>query len=1253
MKMVYYKDNAGLTGNLAHEVILWVVSVSLRLARILWDVETCNSLEEAVAYFAAHVGEVVDVAYTAPMVIVDVGPGDFALRKECEAPWKEDFRLEAYKRFQAEVSSKMEAQGYRKASHQAFKRLVGRSVTEVAEELDSSSPKPEALQESIWLSRGWEPGTIPTVVRLGATDFIPKAVMASRGNAQTFFNVLKTLKKVEVGAGTVLLSDFTSGDEPDVYLVEAERLTTQDADDALVGIARQLDRLVGVAVASLKRAGYRPASGDEVRELRHLIRCKDGGEITPEQPGVIGGAKPHHFSMRHVRIEEVMGEALTTQLKRVKAAFTRKDKEAAMMSYLDFIYAEWKNELTGSCGTPITIPQTGESCSAAQSMMSDALGISPGELTNKLLVVHWDFGGLFPQAPKLLKELRDQCVGATEALVLQRIKLRTLALEDGTQYLFFASSPGQMKKQAGYFIRKDEYARRPEFAWAISPEQINANCSESGKYPILNKVLQYRTLALSSAVPSRAVFGTPVKIRECICVPSWNKQMRASVRTVSAGYEVSDGVRGDVENVLFDGEALFNAAQFPDLTEQFAAQFRAFWACKGLGVSVDILGLCEARGYSTTVVDVDGVVHDLRKEPVKVILTTDVWKTSQLFKSWSEYVKVLEALGLDELYITATSGEGGGLKELTNQMVQTLFDLTDGEVADGCQRTVEKMKQLNTTAGAWETLAEGERPWTEKTNFGKLVAACPSVINTDYARSVVQSKLGSKYIDAQLGKIAAKAKYHFVVADPTAFVDVAFGGKDPADPELGTLKAGECICTSVPNGTPEVAILRSPHAFHEWGAEKPTASKWMCGDGICYVNIHDLLYRVLQMDFDGDHVLVCWDKTWVDAARRIRTEWEIPTLYYEAMKADKPEPLPVTRREFELKVTRALRDYHRVDKVGLYATYQKCLWSTVNPQDELGTREKLREASQIAAGINFTVDAAKTGKMEELPSSLTVKYEVKPYFRRFEEVEVDDLVDEGRRHKFHEQWDELTEPRGTGAIDRIGVYLEGQISPVLDLGYVGKTPWFDWKQITSSRPQDNRVVSRTVVPQDLANAMLSLGPVKPGNGTRIEKILAAVENGQAVGYAEFFDAVMVQNAAFWNEIDRSFFDNAKAESEEGQERSKAMTRLLIGFIRVAVKDENMPEEDALRLYANIMVRETRKVLKAGSLYYRRGNDEECEELTLTQWRKLSAEEKPLWAGPYLDVEKYHAVERGERARVRQMFSSFGEVYATIATENRA
>lgn len=1252
MKMVF-NNKAGKTGNLAHEVILWVVSVSLKLARILWDVESCSSLEEAVAYFTSHVGEIVDVAYAAPTVIVDVAPKDFALRKEFEASWKEDFAKEAYKCFQSEVSSRMEAQGYGKLSHQAFKRLVGRTVTEVAEELDeTSSVKPEALQKSIWLTRGWTPGSIPTVVQLGATDFVPKVVMASRGNAKTFEAQLKALKEVEVGEGTVLLSDFASGDEPDVYFVEAERLTTQAADDALVGIARQLDRLVGVGVASLKRAGYRPASGDEVRELRHLIRCKQGGEATSEQPGVVKGAKPYHFSMRHVRIEEVMGEALINRLKRVKAAYTPKAKQKALEEYLDSIYAEWKEEVGGrSCGTPIVIPQVGESCSAAQSMMSDSLGIRPGELTDKMLVVHWDLKDVFPQAPKELRELRERCIGATEALVLQRIKLRTLAKEDGTQYVYFASSPGQMKKQSGYFIRKDEYARHKEFAWAISPEQINGNCSESGKYPILNKVLQYRTLALSSAVPSSAIFGAPVKIRECICLPSWSKQMKASVRSVSAGYEIHDGQRDDIENVLFDGEALFNAAAFPALTEQFAAQFRAFWACKGLGVSLDILGLCEARGYPTTVTDVDGRLHDLRKENVKVILTTDVWKTSKLFKSWSEYVEVLERLGLDELYITATSGEESGLKELTNQMVQTLFDMDDGEITAGCQRTVEKMQRLNTVAGAWETLAEGER--TEKSNFGKLVAACPSVINTDYARSVVQAKLGSKYIDAQLGKLAAKAKYHFVVADPTAFVDIAFGGKDPADPELGSLKAGECICTSVPDGVSEVAVLRSPHAFHEWGLEKPVSNKWMCGDGICYTNVHDLLYRVLQMDFDGDHVLVCWDKTWVDAARRIRTKWEIPTLYYEAMKADKPEPLPVTRREFELKVTRALRDFHRVDKVGVYATYQKHLWSTVNPQDELGTREKLREASQIAAGVNFTVDAAKTGKMEELPSSLVEKYEHKPYFRRFERMEVDVLIDEERCCKFHAEWDEATLLRGTGAIDRIGAYLETQVSPVLNLEYVGKTPWFDWKQIASSRPEDNRVVSRTVVPQDLAKVMLNLGPVKPGDGSRIEKILAAVKDGQAVGYAEFFDAVMVQNAAFWNEIDRSFFDNAKAESEEGRERSEVMTRLLIGFIRVAVKDENMPEEDALRLYANIMVRETRKVLKAGSLYYRRGTDEECEELTLTQWRKLSAAEKPLWAGPYLDVEKYHVVERGERARIRQMFSIFGEVYATIATENRA
>lgn len=984
---------------------------------------------------------------------------------------------------------------------------------------------------------------------------------------------------------------------------------------------------------------------------------------------------PYNFFMPHIRVADLMNAQDKAFISRVSqlqqevkdgklSFFGFYEKLKVMQNYLHDLH----EKEASATADPIVINGEITVEGGAQSLMADRMGITDGETTDKLACVHWDTGKAIgdvlrgivmsfkPAKEKAGNKLtsgqiaynvkRFEALHISEAIkhdfedvIKMRLLNRGIEILGVGKFAYFTSSPGQSKKGSGYMLNLNMFRDYPYFAWPISVAEMNANCK--GKPPVATKFMQYRALDLSTAVPSSSVVAGGVHLSKIICVPSVEKLMRAKVLSVSDDYETNEGVRSNIANDLFDGCGVLNARRFG---EGLALQIRGHAACKGLLVSFDAVGYNNEMGYKNRIWDVDGVAHDLETEDWEAIITPDVWKTQKLFPggSWKAYVETCESVGLDELYITGTNHPETKKKALSNQMSQTLFELRDDEVPKLAKRSIASLHKFDSPETAWSMLAAPER--NERTPFETLCYNYHSVMNTAYVRNELAERKRSAWYKVMQGKYETLARYGYVCPDLCAFFDVVCGNMSKDDPSLGVLKAHEVVCGICPEGTKEIVLERSPACFFEHVLANVVKSKWLPTTNIVFVSVHDLNYRVLQMDYDGDHLLAVWDKTVIEIVKRTWARGDINVLYYEPTNGEAPKTIPSNRAGFNRWICDSLSGTARTNKVGIYSTYQKTLWSLIGqkPMDEL-----LTDAAKIAAGVNHAVDAAKTGSMTPLPESLMVKYSETPYFARYKKkvakrvgnktvYEIDpfdpywDGVDENGEPTGYPK----TNPRGSGVIDRVDTYIETQVSHELELDTSRMR--FSWSMMASHDLRFSIGEKKAIVNKKLAEELQEFGPIKANVGstsTPNTRLMASAVNGENIGVLDLFNLLCSQKAAFFNAVDAAQedegvdeYESEKARRFDNVGRIEFIRNAIVAFMK-SMKLDGYTDKELLKLAANWVLRRTWR--SASEAYAK------LEDMPDGNERALKSEENPALL-----------------LRVRRIFDIFGDVYAENVVENR-
>ena len=984
---------------------------------------------------------------------------------------------------------------------------------------------------------------------------------------------------------------------------------------------------------------------------------------------------PYHYFMPHIRVADLMTPQDETFLNRIvqiqeevdekkMSFFDFYKKLKAMQAYLHSCFEQEAN----SCevNKPIVINSEITVEGGSQSILSDRMGITSGSTTDKIACVHWDTGDFISEALRLIirgfkpakerggnkltsgqiaynaargeaEKIAEAAKYDFEDVILMRLMNRGIEIPQVGRFVYFTSSPGQAKKGSGYLLNTKVFKEYPYFAWPVPAMQINEGCK--GKAPLATKWLQYRSLDLSTGVPSSKIVGNDgVRLSRIICVASIEKSMKAKVKSVSDNYETDVGERSDISNNMFDGAGMLNARRFG---EGIALQIRSHYGCKGLLVSIDAVKYCVDMGYSTQIVDVDGIVHDLASEEWDAVITTDVWKTGKVFQTWKNYVEHCCDVELDEVYVTGTNAPEDGTKALSNQMTQSLFEVMDDEIPRLAERSIKQLRKFDKPDSAWSMLAAPNRDESERTPFETLVFNYNSVLNTAYVRSTLNERKHSAWCKTMQGKLAVNGKYAYVCPDLTAFLDVICGHIPANSPNLGTLKSHECVC-GIHKGAKRLECARNPAQSFDWVFVDVVTNKYLPSTNILFVSVHDLNYRVMQNDFDGDHIFVIDEQVLLDIIER--TWPDVHVLYYEPTNGTAPKEIPTRRSEYNKWIEQSLSGTARTNKVGLYSTYLKSAWASVGqmPMDEL-----LDDIAKLAAGVNHAVDAAKTGSMTPLPDDLRKKYGGSPYFVRYKKkvakkkgektIYVVDPFDpywEGLNADGEYVGSPKTNPRGKGVIDRLDKYIETKVPYDLELDTSELR--FAWAMMAAHDAKYCIAERKASISKQLAVELQEFGPIKANTGEKSTpngRLMAEAISGSKIGLFDLFNLLCSQKAAFFNAVDAKEddgvdeYESEKARRFDNVGRIKFIREAIVGFMK-SLKLDGYTDEELLRLAANWILRRIRRI--ASDAYAK------LDDMPDGNARALKSEEDPAFM-----------------LRVSRAFDIFGDVYANNVLENRA
>ncbi len=883
--------------------------------------------------------------------------------------------------------------------------------------------------------------------------------------------------------------------------------------------------------------------------------------------------KHWHYMAAAYTVEQMLDPVERDMLDQL-AAFTEQDDVKDVKHVLDEML-DYERKLRKM---PYYAKGAPEFNSLPSSIMADILDIKPNTVTNKIVLYKHNNSSMIktPLYNKKTasvgdyKDINDDIEGIKNAFLV-RGERNGFITESGDHYRLFTHSSSQLKKESGYFILAEETKKHRDLFWfGMSPDEIASRTDKVNKdgevegTVVMTKIFQWRSLLLSASLPSTDVLIRPIDMRKVIVVPELKKTMTAEVMSVSSDYKVTEGVRSDIENPLWDGQVIMNGRLFGLI----CAQLRAL-GLKGLGVGVDVPAVCKKRGYAPVITDVNGVTHNLETEEWHLIADASTLKMLKPYGTTYHYFDTLERLGLTEAYVCAVDGEEKEENTISRQMLSSLFDVTSEELKEIACSSITHLNDMQNLDVATDFMAESDRTFDHKSNMGKVVSVVPEIMKVE----AIQDQLKDRYLrlrdQSQAGKLRVNGKYFFAALDPVAWIDVHIGHKNPSDPSIGVLRKGEVSCAGHPVNR-ELCCLRNPHAAHEWYTAWNMRTYVDVAQGCIVFNVHDLAFRIMQMDFDGDHILVIQNDNLAKSVNRMQKKYHILPIYYGACAPKTIAPIPRNQDMFADQAVECVTVCQQFNKVGQYSNFICSAWSLMNEDMSYeDARAHLRTIAIIAAGVNGAVDAQKKFDMVYLPADITNDFDKRPYNQRHHAATLENPSSD------NEYWDAQTMPLGNGSVDRTCVLVDKMTNEALSLDTSSLE--FDWTILLDMNPDFNKQPRAAIIPSHIIELISSIGKV---NGFYEQRTYESILNGEAVGLKSFFNMIKQQNENFIDAYIR--MNSTDGHLKDGEvnklrsDRTQLVRKIFAEYIAATHMPhvETMSEDDRVRYAANILLKDT-------------------------------------------------------------------------------
>ena len=560
--------------------------------------------------------------------------------------------------------------------------------------------------------------------------------------------------------------------------------------------------------------------------------------------------------------------------------------------------------------------------------------------------------------PVLEQFLLLKCGSEVLTGVLQQIIDRGVDFND-KHYLFYTSSTGQMKEKTITLV-EENYWMKNEYALmcGLTEERINSKGGIN-----MGKFFSAKALNISNSIQ----YDSDISIDEVIIVPDFNTMVSGKVNYLDVNTLDIEEKKMDIEIEHMDGAGIFIPGTFP-----CSCQIRGVWL-KGAVFPFDFHKFIEKYRDELSAVH----MKDAWGSPVtvdeflnaKMILTDSQLKMRKYYTSMQEYRECFKKAGLS-ITINNCAHQPASEVKVAYQPFQTIprKNLTDEAIEQLAKKTVDyinnakKDPKVALRLMGIELESDDEKNSYENVELNALHATIlkyPQMLNDVHVQKVMKSALMSARKEAQGCKLILDGFWSYICPDLFAFCQWLFLGQDVPK---GLIPAG-CVYNHYYDDTviEETCCLRYPHLSDcEHGIRKVMQSEeckeWFIGTDTI-VSSHDLISKVLQADWDGDHICLVHDKAFLNVLDRKKYP-----LFYNMTKA---EPVQISNDAIMMCL---ISSFHN-ENIGFVSNAITKIFNSEGDPDTKLVRI-------LCAYNNFVIDYFKTQKTMDLKqyASMYEKY---------------------------------------------------------------------------------------------------------------------------------------------------------------------------------------------------------------------------------------------------------------------------------------
>lgn len=540
---------------------------------------------------------------------------------------------------------------------------------------------------------------------------------------------------------------------------------------------------------------------------------------------------------------------------------------------------------------------------------------------------------------------------------------------DGKHYIFFTSSTSQMKNAEITLLEESYWEKNKDaLMCGLSEEVIN----KSGGIN-MGKFFAAKALSISNSVK----YDTGIDIDEVLIVPDFETMVTGMVNYLDVNTLDIEQKKMVIPIQHMDGAGIFIPGTFP-----CSCQIRGGWI-KGAIFPFDFHRFIRKYRHKIS----DKHLTDAWGNPVtieeflnaKLILTDSQLKMRKYYKSMDEYRQHFRNTNQS---ITINNYSHSPKKDsqvsVAYQPFQTIprKNITEDNIKGLTQKTIEYINKARTEPKYALKLMgmEIDKEQQQDREFDVLHASLqkyPELLEDVHVRKVMQRAVESARKKAMGCKLFMDGLWSYICPDLYAFCQWLFLGEE--NPE-GLLKDGYIYNRYYVNtDVKESCCLRYPHLSDcEHAIRKVDKSdecrRWFRGYDTV-VSCHDLISKVLQADWDGDHICLVHDKEFLSVLDRNKYP-----LYYEMTKA---EPALIDNEHIMTCLTSSFNN----ENIGYVSNAITKIFNSDNPDTKL--------VKVLCAYNNFVIDYFKTQKKMDLKNYETdyARYKDKeskcPYFFRY------------------------------------------------------------------------------------------------------------------------------------------------------------------------------------------------------------------------------------------------------------------------------